>query len=256
MPVRMKRFLFRFVLCAGFLALFSLLSGSLAFAAQGFVDDRCSYLSSFEQQKLAAIGEVLQKRTKAELVFVSVPNLDGQSVEMFALSLFEDWGLGDRDLDNGVLLLVAQQERKIRIEVGYGLEGALPDAYCGDVIRAMVKRFQADGYREGIVAAYLTLVQRIAEEYGLALDDIVQNVSSDDLLAVSASKGSGLLGEIIFFIVFLLFLSGRMGLLPFLFISSMSGRGSYWNSGGGGFGGGFGGFGGGSSGGGGASGGW
>jgi uncharacterized protein len=93
----------------------------------------------------------LERDTSAEVVVVTVASLDGLSIEDYAVRLFAEWGVGDQAKDNGVLLLVAPLERRVRIEVGYGLEGSLPDGLAGDIIRtAILPEFQQGNLRRGI----------------------------------------------------------------------------------------------------------
>ena len=229
---------------------------------RGFVNDYAQFLNRETVANLNSVSTIIYKKTGAQVVFVSVNSLDDYSVEEFATKLFENWKIGSAEKDNGVLLLISKQERKARIEVGYGLEGPMPDAWCGDVIRDMIKRFQGIGYNEGVTFAMYNINQKVAQEYKIDLKSLLENSPGnlDRMDSPSRAHGSkrSLFSALFYILLLILFLTGRMGLLPFLFLSSMSGGGgSHWRSGGGGMGGGFGGgFGGGSSGGGGASGSW
>jgi uncharacterized protein len=232
---------------------------------KGFVNDYAGFLDQKTSSNINAVMNIISKKTGAQVVFVSVKTLEDYSIEEYSVKLFKHWKIGQKGKDNGVLLLVSKQERKARIEVGYGLEGALPDAYCGDLIREMIRHFQGLGYNEGITYGMFSIGDRTAKEYNLDLKQILQSTSLDyDNIRNPNHKMKGkssLLGTLFYLLLLIMFISGRMGFLPFLLLSSMSGGGGYWR-GGGGFGGGsggsFGGFGGGGgfSGGGGASGSW
>ena len=84
-------------------------------------------------QIILAYSSALAKRTKTQVVVLTVPTLDGESIEDYGLSVLREWGIGDKKENNGVLLLVATKDRKSRIEVGYGLEGVLPDGLTGRI---------------------------------------------------------------------------------------------------------------------------
>lgn len=180
-------------------------------------------------------------------------------IESYAVKMFENGGrgIGARGKDNGLLIVVAVDDRRVRIEAGYDLEAFVTDGFAGDTIRsAMTPRFAAGDYGGGVLAGTTRVINRIAERRGITLRDVPQNPP------VSPRSGSDFpLTLVIFLVLILLSFIGsgfgggrrrryRRG--PFV-----GGPWSGWNSGVGSFGGGgFGGFGGGRSGGGGASGSW
>src|SRR5690625_5678425 len=105
-------------------------------------------LKHFEQQK------------GAQIFVLTIPELGDEDLESYALRVFEQWGVGRRSIDDGVLVLVAVNDRKMRIEVGYGLEGAVPDIVAGGILREqVVAGFQPQAYVQGLVAAATQLVQ-------------------------------------------------------------------------------------------------
>jgi uncharacterized protein len=118
----------------------------------GRVVDAAHVLGPGVTADLAAKLRALETRTSHQLVVATVPSLDGRSVEDYANRLFRDWRLGDKDRNDGVLLLVAPAERKLRIEVGYGLEGVLPDA----VAKVIVDDFIVPQLRAGRMDAAVT----------------------------------------------------------------------------------------------------
>lgn len=101
----------------------------------GRVNDYAGVLDPAERRTLEDEIQALDRATSAEVAVVTVPSLDGRTVEDYAERLFNTWGIGKAAADNGVLVLVAPTERTIRIEVGYGLEGVLPDGLAGAIIR-------------------------------------------------------------------------------------------------------------------------
>ncbi len=212
------------------------------------------------EQKLVAYDD----STSSQIAVVTVPTLGGSDIADYAQKLYETWGIGRKGKNNGVLVLVALQERQARIQPGYGLEGAIPDALAKRIIsNTIVPAFQQKQYYAGIDRATDQLIALAKGEYKADPDQAQRRRGSRD------RSGSGPGFWIIIGILILVFLlrsrgggrGGRGGgfVPPIIFGDFSGGRGVFGGGGGGGFGGGgggFGGFGGGSSGGGGASGSW
>ncbi|MDD3654858.1 MAG: TPM domain-containing protein, partial [Desulfotomaculaceae bacterium] len=97
-------------------------------SSQFYVLDQANVLDASTEQTIVQTSAALQQKTKAQIVVVTINSLNGAAPEEFALAILRGWGIGDKSLNNGLLLLVCPAERVSRIEVGYGLEGALPDA--------------------------------------------------------------------------------------------------------------------------------
>ena len=117
----------------------------------GHVNDFAQVLTEDDRVYLENFLRSIERDTTAEVVVVTVTSLDGMSIEEYANRLFADWGIGSEDRDNGVLLLVAPAQRQVRIEVGYGLEGSLPDGLAGEIIRtAILPEFKQGNMRRGI----------------------------------------------------------------------------------------------------------
>ena len=101
------------------------------------------------------------------------PTLDGESIESYALKVLRGWGIGSRDKNNGVLIVVATQDRQSRIEVGYGLEGALPDGLTGRLQDdTMLPYFKQGQYDKGIVNGYAATAATVAKEYNVKLEGV------------------------------------------------------------------------------------
>jgi uncharacterized protein len=221
---------------------------------QSWVSDLAGVIDPEAKSELEQFLSQLKEKTNAEVAVVTIPSLEGDSVERLANELFTRWGIGVKGKDNGVLILLAMQERKVRIEVGYGLEGILPDGLCGQIIREqMAPSFKQADYSMGILQGVSAVAGIIAKNAGVTLirPDAIPAV---DFNPTSQNERSPWAILLVILIVFL-FLRN-----PFLALFLMSGNTGRWRSGGfgggGDFGGGFGGFGGGMSGGGGASGSW
>lgn len=120
-------------------------------APAGYVNDLGSVLDDAAEQYLEDFLATLERDTAAEVVVVTVPSLEGRTIEEYATALFAEWHIGQAAADNGVLLLVAPADRSVRIEVGYGLEPILPDGLAGEIIRTeIVPEFRAGNMPRGI----------------------------------------------------------------------------------------------------------
>jgi len=232
-------------------------------ALNGPVNDLANIMTSAEKTELSAYLQAVSDQTGVQVAVLTVDSLKGDSIEAFSIRVAEKWRLGDKEKDTGALLVVALQDRAIRMEVGYGLEGELTDMKSGLIIRNVITpAFKNGNYGEGIIAGARNMV-------GIATGNaeiVSQSVSNPP---VEESSGGGFAG-IVFFIIFMLIMMGGAGrrrrggsgLLWGLLLGSMldSGRGSrsggFSGRSGGGFGGGGFSGGGGSFGGGGASGSW
>jgi len=200
----------------------------------------------------------LEQKTTAQMVVLTINSLEGEAIEDFSIKIaHEKWRLGQKGKDNGVLFLVALQDREYRIEVGYGLEDVIPDSLAGSIGRSyLVPYFRKGDYSTGISTAALAIINEIASHEGVEITGMPKVVIKGSGQGV---KGiTGIVFPILFFIaIAYLFIRHPRLLLFSLLASSMGGRRGSWGSGG--FGGGFGSFGGGGGGGfggGGASGRW
>lgn len=233
--------------------LFLLLLPCAAFAAfpkpAGFVNDFAGVIDEGARPRLESLLSSFEKKTGDEVAVVTLPSLEGRTVEDVAVDLYKTWGIGKEGRDNGVLFLVAPNDRKMRIEVGYGLEGAINDALAGRIMdENVVPAFKAGDLTSGIVGGTVAIVNTIAGKEGIEFDAAAALGQSLRYAPVPEKKGGPLSVALkVLFFIFMAYLFIRHPWLFLFFISS--GRGG----GGGGFSGGFGGFGGGMSGGGGAS---
>lgn len=227
----------------------------------GPVVDLAGAFTQSENVQISASLMQFKRKYGPQIQVVTIPKLQDETIEGFSIKIVDKWKLGSKDKDDGVLLLIATQDRKVRIEVGQGLEGDLPDALAGKIIRAGIIPFFKKGQ---INAGVLTGLGMIAASVGGELENIPASQMQRKKRAGGANLGY------LLFLAFFLFgptMFGRRGrggrggrggigasLLSGLLLGSIlsGGRGGF---GGGGFGGGFGGGGGGFSGGG-ASGGW
>ena len=124
-----------------------------ATALTGRVVDRANILSTAAEKTLTERLAALEQRTSDQVVVVTVASLDNRPIAAVSLELANGWGIGRKDLDNGVMLLVAPNDRKVRIEVGTGLEGLLTDARAAVVVQSMLPHFRIGDFEQCIGAA-------------------------------------------------------------------------------------------------------
>jgi uncharacterized protein len=219
-------------------------SGSL------FVRDYAGVLSNDAKTRINFLGSQLKGKTTAHVVAVVVKTTGGAPPADYALAVLRGWGVGDKTKNNGVVILVAVDDRAARIEVGYGLEGRIPDAKAGRILDDyMLPYFQRGDYDRGIYNAYLAVVQEAAAEYGVVIDGDKKKTVSRPQRAGEApwwdtlpwwGKILVLAGAIGLFILDWVFFGGQF---TWLILSLLLRRGG-GGGGGGGFGGGSGGGGG------------
>lgn len=119
-------------------------------------------LGSADRERLEARLAEREHATGAQMVIAIFPSLEGENLEDFSIRLAERWRVGQKSLDNGVILLVFVKERKVRLDVGYGLEGAIPDAVAGQIIRdAIAPAFREGRYAAGLEGAVSAVFARI-----------------------------------------------------------------------------------------------
>lgn len=132
----------------------------------GRVNDNAGLLSVSAREALEALLKAHEDSTSNQVVVLTIPSLQGETLEDYSIKVAETWKLGRQDQDNGVLLLIARDDRKVHIEVGDGLEGSLPDITCGRIIRhEIVPRFRNSDYAGGIRAGVEAILGTIAGSY-------------------------------------------------------------------------------------------
>lgn len=133
----------------------------------GFVNDFANIIGSEVEAEIESLCLEIERKTTAEVAVVTVETVKPFTIEEYAVRLFEEWGIGKRGKDNGVLILVAVRDRKVRIEVGYGLEPVLTDGRCGEIIRGiLVPAFRRGNFGEGLLEAVRVIGGLIVGEEG------------------------------------------------------------------------------------------
>lgn len=168
-------------------------------ALRGHVNDYAAMLSPGRAAALEQQLSAFERSDSTQIVVLTVPTLGGETLEEFSIKVAEAWKIGQKGVDNGVILLVAKAERKVRIEVGRGLEGKLTDLVSGRIIRAQIApRFKAGDFDGGIEAGVRAIIEVVKGEYRATPRDLRQG-----------KKGAPpLLTLIVFLAVAAVFLSG------------------------------------------------
>lgn len=246
----MKKIYTAFAALAVFLVLFT----NVAIAADlpkptknFFVNDFANVISNADEEKMQQQGEALFKECGAQVVVVTVKSLNGEDLESYSLNLARSWRIGSDKNDDGILLLLAVDERKVRIEVGYGLEGALPDSKTGRILDTYgVDSFKKNDFSTGLAAVYDSLVNEVYIEKGLDPADGYTPVEDYSLTTKEKVITYGIIALIVLAFIFTNRGKRKRG---FVYYGGGFGGGGFSGSGssGGGFSGGGGSFGGGGS---------
>lgn len=169
-------------------------------ALTGRVVDRADILSPDEEANLTRKLESIERETSVQFVIATIPSLEGEPIEDYSIRLAEQWKIGQKGLDNGAIVLVVPSERRVRIEVGYGLEGVIPDGLAGRIIRERIApAFQQENYYQGLLAAVEGLELAARREYPEVRE------------APAASRGEPSGGFNLVAFLFLYFLVGVLG---------------------------------------------
>ncbi|MFA7158039.1 MAG: TPM domain-containing protein [Kiritimatiellia bacterium] len=153
---------------------------------EGLVSDYAKVFDESQKQSCAGCLSEIREKTSAQVAVVTLASLEGGDINDFANRLFQKCGIGEKGKDNGVLILVAVQDRKARIEVGYGLEGVLPDAKTGRIIdESMLPFFRQQRYADGIISAVAVLGGMIAQNAGATLTNMPAAIPATSAVPVS-----------------------------------------------------------------------
>jgi uncharacterized protein len=256
LKIKRAKLLFSFILAFVLTPLSSLAEQPFP-KPKGLINDFANVIPQSYEQKLVRITSELLNKAGTPVVVVTMPDIGGEDYNEYANRLYEAWGIGKKGEDKGVLIFVAIKERKMRIEVGYGLEGIIPDGLAGEIRdRYMIPYLKQNKFGEGLLKGTAAVSQIIAKDAGVKLTGQVP------VRAPKKRKSrASFIPLLLIFFLFMFVGRRRSGSWIFFLPLLMGGGGPRHGGGGfggsfGGFGGGFGGFGGGMSGGGGAGGGF
>lgn len=177
-----------------------------------WVHDEAGVLSAGAKAQLEALLKAERDSTSNQIAVYIIPSLDGEDIDDYAVRVFKEWKLGQEKKDNGVLFLIAMEDRLMRIEVGYGLEGVLTDALSSRINRNEVAPYFRQGnYEAGIQAGTFAIIKTISGEY------------VNDAPPVAKRKKKSPWSTIIFIVLMILFMSRRNR-------GGGSGMGGYWTA--------------------------
>lgn len=196
--------------------------------ADFYVNDNAGVLSTTTKQYIINTNVELQRKTGAQIVVVTVKSLNGVSIEEYANQLFNSWGIGDSTKNNGLLLLCSYKDRQFRVEVGYGLEGKLPDGKTGRMQdEYIIPYLREDEFDQGIKNGYSAFLKEVADEYNVTI------TGSENAVRIGISKQSEMLLMMLPIIIFILTLILQIkfgGRGPFIFIGGGRGGFRWWFS--------------------------
>ena len=186
-------------------------------ALKGRVNDYANVISKNDEKELTEYLASLDEQTGIQIAVLTIPSLKGEDIAAFGVKVAENWKLGKVGEDNGALLLVAMDERELRIEVGYGLEGLLTDAKCGLIIRnVIIPEFKDGNYSDGIVKG----VQNMGGIASGNAELVSKNVLEDD-----DDSGVGIFFMIIWVIFIFVVICSKGGIFKWIFLSNLVNNG-------------------------------
>ncbi len=169
---------------------------------QGFVNDFANLLSPQAHSLIEQDLQKFEKQTTVEISLAVIDSLDGDSIENKAVAMFKEWGIGKKGKDNGVLLLIARQDREARIEVGYGLEPYITDGRAGEIIRNdIIQNFKNENYDEGVKEALKDIEGYIIQAQPETSQEVARRSIRSIILQIFATQFSFFL--FIFFLIYI-----------------------------------------------------
>lgn len=147
----------------------------------GYVNDFAEVIDSNTEIKINSLIGNFEKATTNEIAVVTVKTVDGLDSKMYAVKLFEKWKIGKKEKDNGVLILLAMEERRVEIEVGYGLEGDLTDGMCGEILdKYIIPKFKQEMWGEGLLAGIEAVIRVLNKEENIVSDTTTSSRSASE----------------------------------------------------------------------------
>ena len=203
-----------------------------------YVNDFADLMTDSDESEFLSRAVALEKATTAQVVIATVEDLGGDEPYEYATELGRQWGVGNDETDNGVLILFARDDREIFIAVGYGLEGALPDSKTGRIIDVYgLEDLKNDNFSKGILSIGKALINEVYIEYGLQPEEGYVNIDNIQEEIVDPAKVGVSWAVLIIILIILMLLSRRRG--GIIFFPMFHGGGGFHSGGGGFSGGGF-----------------
>lgn len=157
-----------------------------------YVNDFAELINDDAEQNILKVNLNYEKtKERPQIVVATVKNLQGLDENKYAVELFEKWKIGNNEYNNGVLVLLSLEERRIKIEVGYGLEGAITDSESGRILDNSIDYLSRGDYSTGLENIFYQLAEKVNEEYGYSNDEIFGNMEAPK------SEQSSMTGELI-----------------------------------------------------------
>ncbi|PIT68628.1 TPM domain-containing protein [Bartonella tribocorum] len=170
----------------------------------GYINDTAHLLDHATKRNLTEELAALEEKTGDQIVLVTLPTLSGNDIESYSNSLFRTWKLGQKQINNGVLIVIAPNECEARIEVGYGLEGELTDAISSVIINSfMIPNFREGNYQKGIVESVHTIIKVITQSDADFSFRINQKAKAVEEQRKQAAREEMIINTILFFILFI-----------------------------------------------------
>lgn len=167
-----------------------------------YINDFSNLLDSNSEVKLENICNEITKSTNCEIVLVTIDTISPYStIEDYSVKLFENWGIGNKGKDNGLLILLSKEERQLRIEVGYGLEGILNDGKCGEIIREVLPQLKTNNYNK----AFIVILNNIKNLLNLEFASYPNNTSKVLLNTTKNKSNKSIIWTILIIVVLVLF---------------------------------------------------
>ncbi|MBR5246789.1 MAG: TPM domain-containing protein [Clostridia bacterium] len=167
-----------------------------------FVNDFANVISEEDEAQIMKIGADLYEQTQAQIVVVTVESLDGYNVDEYALELGREWGVGSKETNNGVVLLLSVSDREVTIQVGYGLEGCVTDAKSGEILDAYaIPYLKNNNFSTGLTEAYKAITMVVCNEYGAELNPDYQIDNYDTYETYTDDYVEDVIGGLIIVIV-------------------------------------------------------
>lgn len=182
-----------------------------------YINDFAQVITAEDEAQILSKAVALNQKTTAQVVVVTVESLDGEEAWQYALDLGREWGVGDKEADNGVVILLSEYDRQIEIAVGYGLEGAIPDSKAGRIIDLYgLEYLKQDDFSKGITAIADAVINEVYLEYGVTPEGYTPIDSIKETDDVSENAGSVIIFWVILIVIVLIFSvlpSGRGGFI-------------------------------------------
>jgi len=214
------------LLCISLSCLFFNLSALSVPELKGRVNDNASIINQHTEKQLNTYLDSLENTTGIQIAVLTIPSLEGEDISSYSMKVCEKWQLGQKGKDNGALLLVAYEDREVRIETGYGLEDKLTDAKCGLIIRnVIIPEFKNGQYSDGILKGIQNMGGIASDNTELVARNVLEEEEEDDFV-------SGILFLIFWLIFFVIVISSKGGIFKWIILSNMMGgsRGGHYHS--------------------------